>query len=220
MTSSASAKVAPSVVLILGMATLTMAPSITVTKIPASITARPMWLRYLVTPDRMTRDPAGTSRFMASAELRACDSADLDRMPKSEPSADVLQRGTRLFIGPRRTFMPDAVNHHVVELDGVRAGKLCFGLRRGLEKVQTHGRGGEILVAGTDLDIVAPSDDVAVQDCTHRWVSYLSWPWPIFRANLGNIHGKTGATRRSVLPPPSHRREIGATGDNYGWQRH
>jgi hypothetical protein len=32
---------------------------------------------------------------------------------------------------------------------------------------------------------------VAVQACAHGWVSYLSWPWPISRESLGNIHGTT-----------------------------
>jgi hypothetical protein len=99
--------------------------------------------------------------------LRVCDSGDLDLMPKSEPSADVPQRGTRRLIGPRRAFMSDAVDHHVVELDVVRTGKVCVGLRRLLEKIQTRGGGGEVLVAGTDLDVVALGDDVAVQDCAH-----------------------------------------------------
>ena len=54
--------------------------------------------------------------------LRACDSGDL--VPKAEPSADVLQSGTRGFIGPRRAFMSDAVDPHVVELNVVpEAGK-------------------------------------------------------------------------------------------------
>src|ERR1700710_336176 len=105
-------------------------------------------------------------------------------MPKSDPSADVLQRGTWRFIGPRRTFIPNAVDHHVVKLDGVRAGKICLRLRRLLENVQARGRGGKILVNDTDLDVVAVGDDVAVQDCTHGWVPYLSWLWPTFRENL------------------------------------
>src|SRR5580700_10498340 len=95
-------------------------------------------------------------------------------MPKSEPAADVLQRGTRRFIGPRRAFMSDAVDHHVVELDVVRTGKVCFGLRGLLEKVQPCGGGWEILVAGTDLDLVALSDDLAVQGCAHGWGPFRS----------------------------------------------
>ena len=100
-----------------------MLASITVTKTPASITASPMRLRYLVTtPGPYESDPAAISRFMANSDLRACDSGDL--VPKAEPSADVLQSGTRGFIGPRRAFMSDAVDPHVVELNVVpEAGK-------------------------------------------------------------------------------------------------
>src|SRR6202035_1252747 len=99
--------------------------------------------------------------------LLACDSGDLDLMPEAEPSADMLQRLKWRFIRPRRTLMSDAVDHHVVELDAVRTGKVCLGLRRLLEKVQPRGGGWEIFVAGADLDIVALGDDLAVQGCTH-----------------------------------------------------
>src|SRR5258707_1067115 len=101
---------------------------------------------------------------------RARDSGDFDLMPKTEPSADVLQRRTRRFIGPRCAFMPNAVDDHVVELDAVRTGEVCLGLRRLPEKVQPRGRGWEILVAGANFDFLALGDDVAVQGCAHGWV--------------------------------------------------
>ena len=118
-----------------------MALSITVTKIPASITARPIWLRYPVALTRLTGNRTGTSRLMANGP-RACgaacrNSGDLDLIPKAEPSADVLQSRTRRLIGPRRAFISNAVDDHIVELNAVRTGKVCLGLRRLLEKLQS-----------------------------------------------------------------------------------
>src|ERR1700733_2488555 len=101
---------------------------------------------------------------------RARDSGDLDLIPKAEPSADVLQRRTWRLIGPRRAFIPNAVDDHIVELNAVRAGEVCLGLRRLLEKLHPRGRGWEILISGTDLDFLALGDDVAVQCCAHGWV--------------------------------------------------
>jgi hypothetical protein len=41
------------------------------------------------------------------------------------------------------------------------------GIRRLPPKVQPSGGGGEMMIAGTNLDFVGLGDDLAVQDCTH-----------------------------------------------------
>ena len=74
----------------------------------------------------------------------------------------MLERRTRRFIGPRRTFKPDAVDQpHVVELDAVRAGEVRLSLGHLLEKIQPCGGGWEILVAASVLDIVALGAEMA-----------------------------------------------------------
>src|SRR5262245_23294245 len=94
-------------------------------------------------------------------------SGDLDVLPEAEALGHPLHRGARRLVRPGGAVVARAVDHHVVELDAMRAGAVRFRLRRLFEPLQADRRAREIVVAVTLDDIVALGDHAVVEHCLH-----------------------------------------------------
>src|SRR5918999_2075872 len=94
-------------------------------------------------------------------------SAHFDVFPEAEAPGDVAHRGVRRLVGPGGAGMACAVDHHVVELDAVRALEIRLRFGRLLEPVQAHRGARKIVVAAAFDDVVALGDDAAFEGGLH-----------------------------------------------------
>src|SRR6266849_1802802 len=91
-------------------------------------------------------------------------SRHLDVLPEAEAPGEALELGTRRLVAPGGALVARAVDHHVVELDAVRAGAIGFRPRHLLQPLVANRGAREILVAVPFDGIVAVGDHAAV-DC-------------------------------------------------------
>src|SRR5215470_12901130 len=96
-----------------------------------------------------------------------CCSADLDVLPEPYPALRFGLGGAWPFVDPGVARVPHAIDHHVIELDAMRTGAVLFGHGRLLEPFHAHRPRWEIAVAIVLHDVVALSDDLAVQGGLH-----------------------------------------------------
>src|SRR5262245_40938921 len=94
-------------------------------------------------------------------------SGDFDVLPEAEAFSHPLHRRSRCLVAPGGAVVARAVDHHVVELDAVRAGAIRLRLRRLLEPLQAHRGAREIVVAVALDDVVAIGDHAVVERCLH-----------------------------------------------------
>src|SRR4029453_16720112 len=79
---------------------------------------------------------AASRRPMLFRDRGGSPSGDLDVLPEAEALGHPLHRRSRRLVTPGGAAGAGAVDHHVVELDAVRAGAIRLGLRRLLEPLQ------------------------------------------------------------------------------------
>src|SRR5262245_49599822 len=147
-------------------------------------------------------------------------SGDFDVLPEAEAFSHPLHRRSRRLVTPGGAVVARAVDHHVVELDAVRAGAIRLRLRRLLEPLQAHRGAWEIVVAVALDDVVAlaitrlssiafmfGSSDMAPPSAASIPATTLAAKLPTAAystANFKNTRGLRHATR--VACPPWGRR--------------
>src|SRR5438093_5080975 len=96
----------------------------------------------------------------------AC-SLHLDVLPEAEATGDLRLGRARRLVDPGGAGVAHAVDHHVVELDAVRAFEIALRLRRLGEPLHAHGGARKIPVAAVLDDVVALGDHMTVERCLH-----------------------------------------------------
>ena len=127
---------------------------------------------------------------IASAGFRVVrPSADRHVLPEAEPATDRGQRGARCLVGPGGARMALPVDHHVIELDAVRAFAVAIGLGGLLEATPSaQHRAGEVVIPlGLD-DVLALGDHVVVQRSFHH-----------APPSFANLHVVSGLLKPSAL---------------------
>src|SRR5262249_36934381 len=94
-------------------------------------------------------------------------SRHLDVLPEAGTPGEPPKLGARMVVAPGGARVTRAGDHHVVALDGVRAGVIGFRLRRLPQPLAANRGAREILVAVPLDDVVALGDHAAVDCCLH-----------------------------------------------------
>src|SRR5262245_12587106 len=94
-------------------------------------------------------------------------SADLDVFPESDPVVDLLHRGARCLVGPRRPRTARGAARDVVELDAVRAFQILRRLRGSLQQIHADRLPWKISIAAHFEGLIAVRDHLAAPNRLH-----------------------------------------------------
>src|SRR5215471_20964535 len=130
--------------------------------------------------------PASPGTRHKSVPRSTGSSADLDVLPETDAAGGHNLGGLRRLVDPGIARVAHAVDHHVVELDAVRAFQVLCGLRNLLEPLHPYRRRRKIEVAAVFDDVVALGDQLAVQGGFH--VGTPGLPRACRRYETGWIH--------------------------------